>query len=275
MSKTLIIFGHGAGDPGACSSLINEADLVRMLHKPLRSMLGTNYEFADPNVNWFKNTSGIAFNKYTRVLEIHANAGVNDLHGNGATTGTEIYTMPGVSSFTAHRIVENIAKLGFRNRGVKQENFRVIREAQRHGCEAMLLEVCFVGDKDDVDLFERNVNNVASAIVLGLDATAVVPPVVPDREQIIKRWGESGQFIANVPEGGVYVRNSPNFDDKAAVMYYNGEYCPARGQYYQECIKTNKYLYIKYKRSNGNFGYVPVRPVKPDGTYGATFGRCF
>lgn len=97
----------------------------------------------------------------------------------------------------------------------------------------------------------------------------------PTKETIVSRWEEKGQFIADVPEGGIYIRKSPSFADKDTVMYNNGELCPAKGQYYVECIKTTKYLYIKYKRGNGSWGYVPVREMNADGTYGKKFGKCF
>ena len=54
-------------------------------------------------------------------ISIHFNSGVNDKIGNSKTTGTEclIYNTSNNKEAIANRICANIARLGYKNRGVK------------------------------------------------------------------------------------------------------------------------------------------------------------
>ena len=54
-------------------------------------------------------------------VSIHFNSGANDTNGNGVTTGSEvwIYKDSSSSKTAAQRIVNNLASVGFKNRGVK------------------------------------------------------------------------------------------------------------------------------------------------------------
>lgn len=110
-------------------------------------------------------------------VSIHFNSAANDLNGDGKTTGTEVYIYsPTAGAKTyAERTVNAIAKLGFRNRGVKSSvNLRVLRET---AAPAMLIECCFVDDKDDAMLY--NVESMASAIVYGITGEYYTEPVKP------------------------------------------------------------------------------------------------
>lgn len=99
-------------------------------------------------------------------ISIHFNAGANDKMGNDKTTGTEVYVYSETSSAkpAAERVVKQIAALGFRNRGVKtRKDLYVLR---RTNSPAMLIECCFVDDKDDVTLY--NAKKMAAAIAAGI-----------------------------------------------------------------------------------------------------------
>ena len=99
-------------------------------------------------------------------ISIHFNCGVGDKKGNGKTTGTEVYVYSEKSAAkpAAERVVEEIAALGFKNRGVKiRTDLYVLR---RTNSPAMLIECCFVDDKDDVKLYDAK--KMAAAIVDGI-----------------------------------------------------------------------------------------------------------
>lgn len=99
-------------------------------------------------------------------VSIHFNCAANDPKGNGKTTGVEVYVYDTSSKAkeAAQRVANAISKLGFTNRGVKYgPNLRVIRATNS---PAMLIECCFVDDKDDVELY--NSTEMAKAIVYGL-----------------------------------------------------------------------------------------------------------
>lgn len=56
-----------------------------------------------------------------------------------------------------------MSKLGFRNRGVKASSGLYVLNQTK--APAVLIEVCFVDDKDDADLYKKNKDAVARAIL--------------------------------------------------------------------------------------------------------------
>lgn len=99
-------------------------------------------------------------------VSIHFNAGASDKNGNGKTTGTEVlvYSENSKAKPHAERTAKAISKLGFKNRGVKiRDNLYFLH---RTNSPAMLIECCFVDDKDDVKLY--NYKEMAAAIVDGI-----------------------------------------------------------------------------------------------------------
>ncbi|MCM1100154.1 MAG: N-acetylmuramoyl-L-alanine amidase [Clostridium sp.] len=99
-------------------------------------------------------------------ISIHFNSGAKDKGGNGRTTGTEIYVYSSTSKAKpyAQRIVNAIAALGFKNRGVKvSPSLYVLKKTKS---PALLIECCFVDDRDDVALYRAD--QMADAIVKGI-----------------------------------------------------------------------------------------------------------
>lgn len=68
--------------------------------------------------------------------------------------------MEGNQNVIAKKVCENIHKLGFKNRGVKDgSKFYVIKNTK---CTALLIECCFVDSQEDLKLY--NVEKIAKAI---------------------------------------------------------------------------------------------------------------
>lgn len=189
--KILLIAGHGQGDPGAVANGYQEADLTREVVKLLKPQLD-NYAdvtIADTSKNWFKNSMN--FKPYNYVLEIHFNAGVNDSKGNNGTTGTEIYITTSEKTHGVEtNIVNAISNIGFKNRGVKRKNWKVISVAKGQGVSSALLEVCFIDDADDMWLYQKKkaelIKAIANGIITGfnLKAKAAADPVAIIKEKI-------------------------------------------------------------------------------------------
>ena len=102
-------------------------------------------------------------------ISIHFNAGAQT-EADGHTTGTEVYVYSASSAAAtyAQQVVDNIATLGFRNRGVKERtSLYVLRHTK---APAMLIECCFVDDPEDVALY--NADRMAAAIVAGITGQA-------------------------------------------------------------------------------------------------------
>lgn len=104
------------------------------------------------------------------VLEIHLNACVQDYKGDGRTTGTETYIYADASAGKkyAQGIVDAIAALGYKNRGVKVN--KSLTFLAKTTVPAVLVECFFCDDKDDVELY--NVESMAAAIVKGITGNA-------------------------------------------------------------------------------------------------------
>ena len=135
-------------------------------------------------------------------VSIHLNAGVSDKNGNGHTTGTEcyIYSSTSASQDEAIRICNNIAALGFKNRGVKvRKNLYVLKKTKS---PAVLVECCFVDDADDVRLY--NTEKIAIAIasgIVGKDLTPKQPTPVATPSATIK-----DNFLVQITCNSLYVR---------------------------------------------------------------------
>ena len=99
-------------------------------------------------------------------VSIHFNSGRDDKTGDGSIGGTEvyIYSENSKSKSAAERVCKAIAKLGYKNRGVKtSKSLYVLNHTHS---PAMLIECCFVDDKDDYELY--NYKTMAKAIVEGI-----------------------------------------------------------------------------------------------------------
>lgn len=169
--KILLISGHGAGDPGAVSQFGKEADETIYMVEEIKKTLSAyaQVDLYPTERNAYKDAKAgklaVNFGNYGYVLEVHFNYGAADLKGNGRTTGTEIYVTTAEKTVGVEtKIVQSIAALGFKNRGVKRTNFTVIYRAKAAGVSSALLEVCFIDDKDDMSIYAAKKTQIAAAV---------------------------------------------------------------------------------------------------------------
>lgn len=128
-------------------------------------------------------------------ISIHFNSGANDKAGNGKSTGTETYICNSSSkaSGKAKAIVDAIANLGFKNRGVKtNSSLYVLRKTK---APAVLVECCFVDDADDVKLYDAYA--MASAIVYGITGEKYEQPTVTTDTEAEAKDAETAQGNAS------------------------------------------------------------------------------
>lgn len=99
-------------------------------------------------------------------VSIHFNAGAGDSRGNRKTAGTEVlvYSSTGKAREYAQKVLESISSLGFKNRGIKTSKSLYVLNHTK--APAMLVECCFVDDRDDVKLYRAEA--MADAIVSGI-----------------------------------------------------------------------------------------------------------
>lgn len=110
-------------------------------------------------------------------ISIHLNSGRNDYSGDGRNGGTEVWVYPngGADTF-ANNICKEIAALGFSNRGVKTSSGLYVLSKTK--AKALLIECCFVDDRDDANIY--NANKMAKAIVKGITGTNYVENPTPN-----------------------------------------------------------------------------------------------
>lgn len=142
-------------------------------------------------------------------ISIHFNCAANDKLGNGKTTGTEVLLYSNASR--AYDYAENVCKaisaLGFKNRGIKYNpSLYVLRHTN---APAMLVEVCFVDDKDDAELYDYK--SAAEAIVYGITGQYIQeePEEELDNEEeyVETEVGETGK-IYRVQVGAYSVKKN-------------------------------------------------------------------
>lgn len=199
--------GHNPDNKVACGAigLIKESTENRNVKNELITLLReeghTVYDCTVENgtsVSDIVNKQVSKMNSYSDIdlhISIHFNAGANDKTGNGKSTGTEVlvYNTFGTKYDTAKRICSKIEGLGYKNRGVKiRTDLGVLSKTK---AQALLVECCFVDDKDDIDLY--NYKRIAKAIaegVLNKTISVSVPNPIPVPDEEVYYRAISGSF---------------------------------------------------------------------------------
>lgn len=165
--------GEGTGSQG-CG--YREENLTRELGKIVIEMLKKEgHTVYDCTVDKSSNNAQQLIDRVNKAnkqpldlfVSIHFNACVNDAKGDGRTTGTEVllHSISSKAKPYAERIVKKIANVGLKNRGVKTHNAYVLKHTK---APALLIETCFIDDRDDMNIYLKNPRKVAKAIVEGI-----------------------------------------------------------------------------------------------------------
>lgn len=169
--KILLIAGHGAGDPGACSSYGTESTETRRVLNEIKELFvryNVTVDVYPVGRNAYADIGNgrlqVNFANYDYVFEIHFNSA-----SNVSATGVEIWVTNAEQGISVEQAVVNkVAALGYHNRGVKREDFRVIRTAKNKGTSAALIETCFISNKEDMNRYNSNFSKVCNAMVEGI-----------------------------------------------------------------------------------------------------------
>ncbi len=183
MAKYNVHGGHNSIVPGA-ASILNEVTEDRKVKNKLISLLkGDGHTVYDCTDDAGK-TSGANLanivakcNKHSVDLDIsiHLNAGRNDSKGDGNTGGVEVFCYDSKTKSVAEKITDAIAdEFGYHNRGVKYSTgLYVLRNTKS---KAILIECCFVDDKDDAKVW--NAERCATAIYKGITGKAATSSTI-------------------------------------------------------------------------------------------------
>lgn len=169
--------GHNPDGKAACGAIgiIRESTEARNVkNEVIRQLKALGHTVYDCTVENGTSAGDVLYNIVKKCnshavdldVSIHFNAGAKDAAGNGQTTGVEAYVFSSNSKAKtfAEKIVNAIAKLGYKNRGVKIN--RKLYFLRKTKAAALLLECCFVDDKDDVALYDYK--SMADAIVYAI-----------------------------------------------------------------------------------------------------------
>lgn len=157
--KIVINAGHtkiGKGT-GAAKYLTESIETRKIAGELIKLLADTNHEvipaIVDKSDNNLKEVVDLANNKNADLfISIHLNAGGGE--------GVECFTWKGEKLSKATQICENINKLGFKNRGVKNGSTLYVIKNTR--MTAILIECCFVDSQSDKNKY--NAEKMAKAI---------------------------------------------------------------------------------------------------------------
>lgn len=266
--KILLSAGHGANDPGAIGNGYRERDLNRdivLAQKKAFSALGHEVHVRNFDTNEYDEVLNLKLSGYDLVISNHLNSS-----SSANSTGTEVYissSYPRNSKSDAEKIQNAlVSTYGLSNRGVKQEDFRVVYLAGKAGSNAVLIEHGFISNSGDVAAVVNKKDAAAEAVAKALSGEISVNPSPGNKEIIEKRWSETGS-VNFTKAAEVY--SEPNSTNATPIVeYFPGEVL----NLYVECVQTNKYLYLKYNRAQGGVGYLRYRAVNSNGSYGEAVG---
>ncbi|WP_125153799.1 N-acetylmuramoyl-L-alanine amidase [Clostridium rectalis] len=176
MSKFAIDPGHGdvhgslGGDGGAVGYLIEQNCALNIATIVINKLKSLGHEAW----NVRPSTAG----SVTDSLQKRCNSGESadyfvSIHLNaGGGKGTEIFAVSDAGKKVAGNVLNEIVNLGFINRGVKDG--RSLYVLRRSKPVAILIEICFVDTKSDVDLYNSiGIEKISNAIVKGLTGSEI------------------------------------------------------------------------------------------------------
>lgn len=187
MAKYNVHAGHcpqGKGASGATGMLKESVEDRLIKNEVIKLLKAAGHTAYDCTCDTAENQSGCLSkivskcNKHSVDLDIsiHLNSGRNDKKGDKKIAGTEIWctSASGIKKTVSDRILKKMENLGFTNRGVKTTNGLYYLNHTKN--RAILIEVCFVDDKDDYNLYKKvGYKAVAKAIVEGILGKSISP----------------------------------------------------------------------------------------------------
>jgi len=226
MARLCFDYGHGGTDPGACYNGRRECDDVLSLGKQVAAeirkygVVVDETRTSDTTVSLEERSNFENRSTYDYFISFHRNAFVPE-----QAKGAETYTYINASERTkelAQRIQTSLVALGFINRGVKEANYHVLREAR---ASAILIEIGFIDNTSDNNLFDSKSNEVIKALAkailaqLGINyAESTEPAQTPTGETLYRVMAGSYSVRENAEK---QVQNLKDAGFDACIMIYN------------------------------------------------------
>lgn len=215
MAKIYLVAGHGGSDPGACGhgrqekhdTLSMTLDVGKVLSK-----LGHTIKYnrtTDIDVDYYGYINSCNAFGADICVSIHRNS------FNGQAYGYEtcVYSNDGISKTLADSLNSGMSKLGFYNRGTKVRPDLAILNSTN--MPAVLLEVGFIDNINDNQIYTSQYNNIIQCIVnsilkaLGLSSVEVKPSALstPSQKPVQPSKPSTSNTITPVITYGVKTKN--------------------------------------------------------------------
>lgn len=169
MARLCFDYGHGGNDPGATYKGRKEADDVLFIGKQVAAeirrfgVIVDETRTSNATVSLQQRSNYENKSNYDYFISFHRNAFKPE-----QATGVEtfIYLNPGQQAEAmAEKIQRSLAGIGFVNRGVKRENFHVLRETK---APAILVEMGFIDNSKDNQLFDSKKGQIIEVLAAAI-----------------------------------------------------------------------------------------------------------
>lgn len=160
--------GHGKQDSKSCGAYTNlmkesvenrlvKNEMVMLLRKDSNTVYDCTVDYPSSQTGCINNIVNLCNAHKTDIdVSIHFNSGRNNIGGDNKIGGVEVILYDNSKNSPvaeAQRVCNEMAKLGFTNRGVKyNKNLGYLKNTKGR---SMIIEVCFVDDKDDTNLYYK------------------------------------------------------------------------------------------------------------------------
>lgn len=220
--------GHNPSGKIACGavSLLDESKEDRLVTKSIIKYLKlagyTAYDCTVSNGTGQKDVLKkicTKCNNHTVDLDvsIHFNSGRNDKKGDNSQGGFEIYatSFSGIKGTVAKRIANKMRGLGFRMHGNPYKQSSNLYYLNNTKAKALLLEICFVDDKDDYNQYKK----------VGYDkiGKAIAEAIIGKEIKMIEPDNTTGKQARVIASTALNIRKSASVSSEKVGTYKSGE----------------------------------------------------
>lgn len=266
--KIFLDYGHGGSDPGATYQGRREKDdnleIGLAVAVELRKHGITVHESrtTDKTVSLKERTDMANRIKADYFLSIHRNAFKPET---AQGVETFVFTSPSQGSLQlAEKVQAALVKVGFINRGVKRENFHVLRETAG---PAVLTEIGFLDSTEDNRFFDAKKPEIAAALASAVLAQAgvSVPPAPDPVPEPVAGTPILGPAQATAEQAQAWAKNRgahQRFIDIAPTYWSYGQRTGIRPEvlYAQSFKETNKGLFTgNVKPEQNNWAGIKIK----------------
>ena len=162
--KLFVICGHGAGDPGACANGYEEAERVRVLGKKIKELGGNNVMLGDVNRNFYEDDGieKLTISKDYQIIELHMDKASASARGAHIIIWHEFQPDDydnALASFLCGLFPGRSTKIS------KRSDLANPARAAVKGYGYRLAECGFISNKEDLEIFNNNIEKIAKGIL--------------------------------------------------------------------------------------------------------------